>query len=314
MDEASDDAVIRQFFEDGYVVLQNCIPRAECQRFCRESLEPTLRKDFNVDCNNPRTWSLDNVSGYIMNEGSIEGTPVGVMIRDLENGGADPLQQDPDKRWPALFQSCKLLNFLDYLHGDGKNWQWLHDDNVGWIHARFPVLSTDEEIREKQLKTVQSFNWHVDGGHFDIHKINSLEQSVVVLPMICDVERDGGNTLVIRGSHCHIMRRLNEFGEIGVHKSELHRICENLAKNAPSHDIIEAAPCKAGDILVLHPFVIHCASVNTIGNCVRLTFNMGTRWSNSYALLDESCENDQSRSPMEKHILDEISVPKLGGV
>ena len=303
MVDGSSSHDVMKFFKDGFVVLENCVPRAECQRFYRETLEPTL-KEYNIDCNDPTTWCLENVSAYVMNEGSIDGKAVGIMVRDLGRGGADPIQHDTDKRWPALFQSEKLLKFLDFLHGDAKNWHWLHDDNVGWIHARFPVLSKDDEVRREQLSAVQAFNWHVDGGHFDIHKISSLEQSVVALPIICDVERNGGNTLVIGGSHRHVLRHLKDNAEIGVHKSELHQFCENFAQNAHSHDIIEASPCKAGDVLVLHPFVIHCASVNSVGNGVRLTFNMGTRWSSSYALLDTSVENGV-RSPIEQHMLNE---------
>ena len=72
---------------------------------------------------------------------------MGIMVRDLGMGGADPIQHDPDKCWPALFQLEKLLKFLFFLYSNAKNWHWLHHGNVGWIHAaQFSVLSNDDEV------------------------------------------------------------------------------------------------------------------------------------------------------------------------
>ena len=61
------------------------------------------------------------------------------------------------------------------------------------------------------------------------------------------------------------------------------KICKDYSKKVPRDYIEQAAPCKAGDILILHPFVIHSASRNISSSKLRITFNMGIRWKSEWA-------------------------------
>ena len=262
------------FFDKGYVVLKGCIPKDECKRYLESVIKPVMRSKFNVHSDNPSTWSLENVSKFVMNEGSIGGVPYGVMLRNED--GSDPIGGS-DGLWTRAMESEKLLAFLNYIHGGRNNWKWLHPDNVGWIHVRFPLDRA--QVSEDDQNDV---NWHVDGGHFEIHKIDSPEQSVVVLPMMDNVVFDGGNTLVIAESHKYISKVLQNNAE-GINKDDLMRICEDYSKKVPKENIEQAAPCEAGDILVLHPFVIHSASRNISSSKLRITFNMGIRWKSEWA-------------------------------
>ena len=44
-----------------------------------------------------------------------------------------------------------------------------------------------------------------------------------------------------------------------------------------SMKVVQAAPCRAGDVLIMHPFLVHSASLN-YSNDMRLAFNLGVRW------------------------------------
>lgn len=183
--------------------------------------------------------------------------------------------------------------------------------------------------------------WHVDGGHFSPHRLASPEQSVILLPCLRNIDSNcgGGNTVLLSGSHRHIAQLLRnnendregEIGETetrtgtgveskkddindsnnneknGIDKDVLNSYCEELVNKWPEEQIVEAGPSSAGDIWLLHPFLVHSAGRNTRAiletqmhdeggrnngtsnasnvssfsshvDYFRLTFNIGTRW------------------------------------
>ena len=289
-DRGVDENDAQFFFEHGYVILKNCIEKKECDRFCREVIEPTLSR-FNIFFDNPESWNIENTGQFMTNDGLVEGVPFGVMVRNPD--GSDPITDSREKLWPSFLKSSKLTNFLDFLHGSSMNWQWLHPKNIGWIHLRFPIATTFSMFRP---------NWHVDGGHLRIHKLDSPEQSVVVLPVLQDVSKLGGNTVLVPGSHIKIMKELSR-AEEGISYQDLTSLSEHIANNCNDSEKTVAAPSSAGDILVIHPFLVHASSGNAVNNRVRVTFNMGVRWAKSYSLLATSNEN---LSVLEKHIVSNI--------
>lgn len=282
---------IQHFFEHGFVILKGCIEKEECQRYLREVIEPVVDK-FSINLNDPESWKLENTGAFVTDEGSVEEVPFGIMLRNID--GTDPIDHPVEKEWPAVMSSKKLIQFLDYLHGCKKNWRWLHSENIGWIHMRFPITKDDTDFRP---------SWHVDGGHFQLHRLDSLEQSCIVLPMIQDVNENGGNTLVIPGSHHKIMKHLKDAE--GKHYHDLKRISEEMASNLNENEVVTTSPCHAGDILVLHPFVVHAASGNFVDNITRITFNLGTRWREDYPLLDH--KSDHKLSALEVDIINECN-------
>jgi len=222
-----------------------------------------------------------------------------------------------------------------------RRWQYIHPSSVGWIHVRPPILTRNEILENKSSTKHTKYNknydiekkfstkntkhnknydinnetfyipkgsWHVDGGHFTPHRISSFEQSVILLPMIRNVESNGGgNTILLSGSHVHIAKKLFNEQSNGIDKDILNEYCEEVAGRWPKDKIVEAAPSDAGDVWLLHPFIIHSAGRNTRViehkqendskdhddvNYFRLTFNIGTQWNPSY---DEDGKNDDLR-------------------
>ena len=123
-----------------------------------------------------------------------------------------------------------------------RNWEWLHS-NLGWIHVRFPCAVPISSSNCKGAKPPNenddckadvhacasasasaSRSWHVDGGHFTPHHLNSREQSVIVLPMIRDVAKGGGNNMVLKRSHIYMAQKLHaaDSKEKGAHTHDNH--------------------------------------------------------------------------------------------
>ena len=280
-----------QFFSEGYVILKDCISSDECKRYMKNVISPTLAQ-YKINLEDAATWTTATTGRHKTDEECIDDVPVGIMVRGPN--GSDPIQNEDEQRWKALFECNKILSFLDYIHGGKANWRWLHDDNVGWIHLRFPILKTMQD-------NVTNIHWHVDGGHFDLHKLNSLDQSVIALPMMQDVNIDGGNTLVIPKSHTVVMRELWNRLPGGLDKKELNKLAIEIGTKENG---LQAAPCKAGDVLIMHPFLVHAASRNTVQNPVRISFNMGTCWTKEKSSLLQKSVGVGLLSPLEDHIIE----------
>jgi len=63
----------------------------------------------------------------------------------------------------------------------------------------------------------------------------------------------------------------------GIPKEETQN-ANDIAAIWPDDMIVEMAPCGAGDVLLMHPFLVHAAGIAEIGHPMRIAFNMGVRW------------------------------------
>ena len=261
------------------------------------------------------------------------GIPIGLMVRDSKNIHDDlnPISTENGGNWKELFDNERLNGILDELHCSPtkiisedsnpnlnqlprkRRWEYLHPNNVGWIHVRLPISYDDHFQRKHKTHEdkqgdfhipMNENTWHVDGGHFSPHYLSSLDQSVILLPMIRNIqhEKGYGNTILLCGSHVNIARKLHAKEKEGIDKNKLNEYCEELSKTWPKESIMEVSPCNAGDVLLLHPFLVHSAGWNTrqvvkvdmiIEDCFRLTFNIGTRWKqSSFEKGNSGNEND----------------------
>ena len=251
----------RALEQDGFVIIPDIVEECECDRFLADSVIPAIHELTGFRENQPETFD------------TVEGTM-------LHNRGKDPIQNE-DARWPALMENTRLKAILDDLHGGGSRWEWLHDDNIGWIHIRFPIASEEQSREQSRLPKVGDYGWHVDGGHFDFHKFDSPEQSVILLPMVRDVSEMGGATKLIKASHKEVGEYLAYKGREGVHRRMLNEQVKMYFVNSILNKEPErlcAASATKGSVLLMHPFLIHTAAVNAVGFPWRITFNMGTKW------------------------------------
>lgn len=221
-----------EFFDRcGFLVLHQIIPKDEADRFVAETIVPGLRKS-GIDPDDPDTWHTGE-KWQIVLPGCCRGhknvanhNRCGAMV-----GGAVP---ESSQHYAPVFESEKLLGALDDLHGtegplddatgqpekddgsDGKSgvdmrgqpagrrWQWLRS-SLGATHIRYPLPLRQPcafpENAAAQLWSPPVLGWHIDGAHFQGHRVGSMQQSIIVLPVFGDVEPGGGATAIVAGSH-----------------------------------------------------------------------------------------------------------------
>lgn len=100
--------------------------------------------------------------------------------------------------------------------------------------------------------------WHLDGDYFR-HFLDSPEQGLLTLMLWSDVEPRGGGTFLARDSVPVVARYLAEHPE-GVRPARL----ETKRLMAECRDFVEITG-QVGDVILLHPFVLHAASPNHSG-------------------------------------------------
>lgn len=270
------DEELSRFQSDGYLVVRNVLDPVKCQECLDDHILPAMERLCGLKTTACGVVLSDAAAVRSMATGEDScDPPVGIMIR--EGDGRDPL---PDATGDWILRNHKLLSVLNQLHGSSGSWQWLHPNNLGWIHARLPT--TIGSSSHSLADPYQQHRWHVDGGHFTPHFLTSPEQSVVVLPVLHSIPHGGGNTVVLRKSHVYTAQWLHQQQQDGVDKSYTQD-CRPIAQKWPIHLIDEVAPCQAGDVLLLHPFVIHAAGFLTNNDDAqtppfRISFNLGTQW------------------------------------
>ena len=267
------------FAREGFVLLRRVVPPEECSRFLYESVEPALAR-AGIAIFSAETWD----GGA---DGTAWGDNAGAVLR-APDGGDHPIPQHAnDSRWPALFSSPVLREVLDALHGGAHRWQWggAASEGVGWIHLRFP---TSPELVWR-APDAASGAWHIDGGSDTL----DTTQSVVVLPLVTTIRAGGGGTALLAQSHAQVAAFLHGKGERG-RRSVDRKIGELVADGLAARNglrVVEATGA-AGDVLVMHPLLVHASSPASrttlaqsedgrwacVKHGIRVTFNLSTLW------------------------------------
>lgn len=169
----------------------------------------------------------------------------------------------------------RLHRALNQLMGQGRG---IIHDHFGWWPILFPGFPGPG-------------GWHVDGSNFQ-HHVTSREQGLVTLYLFSDLERGDGGTPMIRASHRAVARLLAGAEPAGLSHEEL----TNKLPQADTTCIVQITG-EAGDVAMLHPFLIHGFGPNT-GSRVRFACNP------QYPLKEAMILNrlDGAHSPVEEAI------------
>ena len=265
---STNDMYYDEFRKNGYVVLKNAMNDVECHNFLHNTVLPSLER-CGLQSSMIETDKFETYKAWDDEYGAV------VCGED----GMHPLPLNEDN-WYTFFNSPNLLSFLDKLHGGRKNWKWMDGAKygMGWIHIRYPVGDTDTWQAPDE-----NFGWHIDGNY---NKAVS-EKSVVLLPFITHVKHGGGGTAVLTGSHNHVAGFM-----YGKNPEKVERLLPKFIYDTvkwalmPFNNYINNMRVKevtgnVGDILVMHPLLLHSSSICLEGNEPRITFNMATSWNQS---------------------------------
>lgn len=114
--------------------------------------------------------------------------------------------------------------------------------------------------------------WHVDGGNFRTSgKLTDHHHALVTLFLFSDVGPGDGGTAMIRGSHLTITQAIADAGA-GVSWDALKPTLSAAGVLNPSESEIAHLVGEAGDVALMHPFLIHGFGANQ-GNRIRFACN-----------------------------------------
>lgn len=256
----STNDLLKQYERDGYIVLKNVMHKNQCKKLIKNTIIPILHKK-KIYLTKPNSWNDKN---EIKKEGQlIYGNKGGHIIS----------KSNKHFRFSALFNSKKLNNMLNIIHSKNDKQKWnynyLAKEGLGWIHLRFPCYNYNDKCNDKVKCPDDLF--HLDGLNYK-NEINS-EQSVILLPFITEVNKNEGGTAVIPGSHKlindHILRYNYKTNK------NINQVINNIV-NKYDKNLIDVIGDQ-GDILIMHPHLIHSSSLADICSKVRITFNISIK-------------------------------------
>jgi hypothetical protein len=114
--------------------------------------------------------------------------------------------------------------------------------------------------------------WHVDGGQFRTNgQLTDHHHALVTLFLFSDAGPGEGGTAMIRGSHLTVMRAIAN-ARAGVNWDDLKPTLSAAGVLSPSESQIAHLVGQAGDVALMHPFLIHGFGANH-GNRIRFACN-----------------------------------------
>jgi hypothetical protein len=261
--------LLKNYERDGYILIKNAMIKNECKKLIKETILPILHKK-GIFLTKPKSWENKD---RIRNHGKLIYGPKGGHIISKNN---------KHYKFPALFNSKKLNNVLDKIHTRQnkikdnkidktiKKWKYsnLASEGLGWIHLRFPYYNYSDKENDQVKCPEDSF--HLDGLNYK-NEINT-KQSVVLLPFIHDVNKNEGGTAVIPGSHKLINEHVLRYNY--KTNSNLDPVIDKIV-NENCKNIIDITG-EQGDILLMHPHLVHSPSFADINSKIRITFNLST--------------------------------------
>ena len=162
------------------------------------------------------------------------------------------------KAWGAI---CELCGGEERITESSRQW----GDN-------FIVNFGKDKLKGRIVGPRELDNWHVDGDFF-IHYLDSPEQGLLVIPCITDVLENGGATYICPDGIGVVAKHLHDNPE-GVtpymarrgDESKWHEFqwfCEQI-KNSEKCRLFQQMTGKCGDVVLMHPLMVHSASRNAL--------------------------------------------------
>lgn len=158
----------------------------------------------------------------------------------------------PGPTFVAAANTARLHAAYDALAGEGR---WIEPTGLSTFPVRFPSRREPADL-----------GWHVDMsfGTDDPDfmrwraNVKSRGRALLMLFLFSDVGMEDGPTILRKGSHAHVARRLLPFGEGGLTLAEL--AADGFASTAGCEEAFATGP--AGTVYLCHPFVVHSAQAH----------------------------------------------------
>jgi hypothetical protein len=226
------DAQVQSFLDKGYLVVPDSLERDIAGRWIDEAYER-----LGYAKNDPSTWAKD--------------------IIWMDHRNKLPIREVAPKAWAAI---------LDVVGGEDRlETQVLRIPESGHFSTINSFEWSDSFIvnfhrgsgQPWQPPSAKVTGWHKDGSYFR-HFIDSREQALLTIVMWSDMLHQGGGTFIAPDSVRVIARLLYEHPEgIPARDFDFTMIINQC-------QVFEEVTGKAGDFLILHPFMLHASSQNVL--------------------------------------------------
>jgi hypothetical protein len=160
---------------------------------------------------------------------------------------ANIFTQEDGKPWNSVYEK-KVYDLLDEICGKDT---YEPNTNCGWWMITFPGFAEPPWEADGR--------WHVD-GHWYRHYPFSSDIGAILVMFFSDVGPAMGGTAVAVGSHRCVTRALVHAGTRGLSHSELSSVVSSCLSQS-SYPMVELTG-RAGDLVLMHPFLIHARSKN----------------------------------------------------
>jgi hypothetical protein len=142
--------------------------------------------------------------------------------------------------------------------------------------------------------------WHKDGDFF-WHFLDSPEQGLLVIVVWRDIVPKGGGTFIAADSVKPIAEYLN------AHREGIHPFENEFGNLITESQDFREVTAKAGDVIIMHPYMLHASSQNHSGKARFIT--------NPPVALKEPMnfnrEDPADFSPVEQVVLNALGVERL---
>ena len=226
-----DDA--EHFVEHGFVVVKGAFSKELAQTVV-ESAWAELEQHHGLDRGNPESWDRPPTKNGDR--------------RNIRTRGTDRRFRLATEAPEALMSQADLVGGRHrLLNGESLSWGDAVVANFG--SPRIPWQRPDP----------RQPGWHKDGHHFR-HFLNSPEQALIVVPIYCDIRPKSGGTFIAVDSIAPVARLLARFPQ-GLHPDGLQAgyLIPGLIEQCTRFEELTG---EAGDLVLLHPYMLHRISVN----------------------------------------------------
>ncbi len=226
------DEQVQSFLDNGYLVVKDCLDLAVAQSWIGQAYD---RLGYTKD--DRSTWEKD------------------IIWMDHKN--QMPVRELAPKAWGALMDVIGGEERLETQVMKIESAHFTTIDSSIWSDA-FIVNFHRGSDKPWQAPSANVKGWHKDGSYFR-HFLDSREQALLTVVLWSDMLHKGGSTFVAPDSVRVIARYLAEHPE-GVNPRDFN--FQSLISQCTRFEEITG---KAGDFVILHPFMLHASSQNVIG-------------------------------------------------
>lgn len=272
------DELVDHFLTYGWVRIPEAFTKSQAEAW---TADLWLRLGYNKD--DKSSWIMEKVNMPAHNS---------IDVREFS-----------PKAWGAI---CELTGGEERLDPSSRKWSDAFIVNLG------SEASKDKIVGPRDLD-----NWHVDGDFF-IHYLDSAEQGLLVIPLLSPIAENGGGTYVCPDGIGVVARYLHDHPE-GVtpymacrgEEDKHHEFSwfVDQVRDPSKCNLFQQMTGNIGDVILLHPFMMHSASKNAL-HTPRIITNPSVYLKEPMSFDRES---PRDYSLVELKILRELGVDRLPG-